>query len=365
MNEFIDLAAKSEAARAKAQQEEAQRQEKAVQAELARQVEDGRCNIVPLPNVATRPFRAELYTESMPIFVSNSYRGESWAYERTLKHPATGEPILDQILVGRVDSQGKERGVLRQAHQECWYRLLKLWDEQGYALETANGDTMGVLKLSQYQLTMTITGEDSSKAYLRTQELLADLSGIPVRRSQTYSWQGYTDKAKFTLIGDVTWVSKGADAARRADVTISFSPFVTNQFLRKHVKQLLLAPYLELGAPKKGGEKKTSRGGSGRRHALAPLLYSKLDRELASKDRYHVKLKALFDELGMAAYRYKSKRKEKIASSLERLNGKPIVGEKYTLRVMLRKSADGSDFVLEAEEDWQEQLVSLDRVRQQ
>ena len=120
MNEFIDLAAKSEAAREKAQQEEVQRQEKAVQAELAQQVEDGRCNIVPLPNVATRPFRAELYTESMPIFVSNSYRGESWAYERTLKHPATGEPILDQILVGRVGSQGKERGVLRQDHQECW-----------------------------------------------------------------------------------------------------------------------------------------------------------------------------------------------------------------------------------------------------
>lgn len=355
MSEFIGLAAKSEAAREKAQRKEAQRQEEAMQAELARQVEDGRCNIVPMPNVATRPFRTELYTESMPLFVSNSYKGESWTYERLLKHPATGEPILDQILVGRTGSQGKERGVLRQAHQECWYRLLKLWDEQGYALETAKGDTMGVLKLSQYQLVMAITGEDSSKAYVRTQELLADLSGIPIRRSQSYEWQGHADLAKFTLIGDVTWVAKGVRGegvprvGDRADVTISFSPFVTEQFLRKHVKQLLLSPYLELSAPKEGSTKKTARGGSGRRSTLAPLLYSKLDRELASKDRYHIRLEALFAELGMATYRYKSKRREKVVPSLERLNGQPIVGEKYKLRVSLREAADRKDFVLEAE----------------
>ena len=355
MNEFIDLAEKSEAAREKAEQDEARRREEVVQSELIQQVEEGRCNIVPMPNVATRPFRAELYTESLPLFVSSSYKGESWTYERTLKHPATGEPILDQVLVGRTGSQGKERGVLRQAHQECWYRLLKLWDEQGYALETANGDTMGVLKLSQYQLVMALTGEDSSKAYLRAQELLADLSGIPIRRSQSYQWQGHSDRAKFTLIGDVTWVSKGANTegpprmGDRANVTISFSSFVTEQFLRKHVKQLLLTPYLELSAPKEGRDKKSSKGGSGRRSALAPLLYSKLDRELANKDRYHIRLKALFAELGMASYRYKSKRKEKIASSLERLNGKPIVGEKYKLRVSLRASSDGTDFVLEAE----------------
>ena len=82
---------------------------------------------------------------------------------------------------------------------------------------------------------------------------------------------------------------------------------------------------------------------------MAPLLYAKLDHELAGKDRYHIRLETLLAELGMATYRYKSKRKEKVLPSLERLKGKPIVGERYTLRVSIREAADRRDFVLEAE----------------
>ncbi len=362
MNEFIDLAAKSEAAREKAQREEAQRQEEVVQAELAKQVEDGRCNIVPLPNVATRPFRAELYTESMPLFVSNSYKGESRVYERELKHPQTSEPILDRIIVGKAARRDKERGVLKQEHQECWYKLLKLWDEQGYALETDKA-TMGVLKMSQYKLVMALIGDDSAKAYGRANRLLADLSGIPIQRSQTYLWQGKSDKVSFKLVDGVTWVAENVDTKTmlprpggRAEVTVSFSAFVTEQFLRKRVKQLLLTPYLELSATDrelsahtKAASQGPARPRGGRRSALAPLLYAKLDHELASKDRYHIRLETLLSELGMATYRYKSKRKEKVDPSLERLNGKPIVGEKYTLCVSLREATNGKDFILEAE----------------
>jgi len=363
MSEFVDLAAKSEAAREKAQQQEDARREEAVQAELAQQVEEGRCNIVPMPNVATQPFRAELYTESIPLFVSNSFKGESRTYERTLKHPQSGEPIVDRIVVGKVDKRDKERGVLKQEHQECWYKLLKLWDEQGYALETDKA-TMGVLKMSQYELVMALIGDDSAKAYSRASRLLADLSGIPVQRSQSYGWQGKVDRVSFTLVDGATWVAENVDEETmlprpggRAEVTVSFSSFVTEQFLRKRVKQLLLTPYLELSATDRenqtSGQEARGPGGrvarGGRRSTLAPLLYAKLDHELSGKDRYHIRLETLLAELGMATYRYKSKRREKVLPSLERLSGKPIVGEKYKLRVSLRESADRKDFILEAE----------------
>lgn len=358
MSEFIDLAAKSEAAREKAQQGEALRRETVVQADLAQQVEDGRCNIVPMPNVATRPFRAELYTESMPLFVSNTFKGESRSYERELKHPETGEPIRDLIVVGKATRKDKERGVLKQEHQECWYKLLKLWDEQGYALETAKGDTMGVLKMSQYKLVMALIGDDSAKAYERAGRLLADLSGIPILRSQAYLWQQKTDRVSFKLVDGATWVAENVDAETmlprpggRAEVTVSFSAFVTEQFLRKRVKQLMLAPYLELSSVRRGdlepSGSKVSR--SGRRAALAPLLYAKLDHELAGKDRYHIKLETLFAELGMASYRYKSQRKQRATLALKALEGRPILSERYSLRVRLRESSDSKDFVLEAE----------------
>lgn len=94
-----------------------------------------------------------------------------------LKHPETGEPITDRLVVGSSNGTPKQ-GVLKQVHQECWYRLLKLWDEQGYRLETGEGSTAGVLRMSQYELVMAIVGDDSEKAYTRVRRLLSDLSQI-------------------------------------------------------------------------------------------------------------------------------------------------------------------------------------------
>lgn len=358
-NEFEDLAEQSEDARRAAQSREDSIRKAAEKVERAKQIEEGRCNIVPMPNVATRPFRSELYTESMPLFVANSFKEESRSYERKLKHPETGEPIIDRVVVGKTGKKDRERGVLKQEHQEAWYKLLKLWDEQGYSLKTEKA-TVGVLKVTQYELVMALVGDDSAKAYARVGRLLADLAGIPILRSQHYSWQNKTDKVGFTLVDGATWIAENVDAETmrpfpggRADVTVSFSPFVTEQFLRKHVKQVMLTPYLELSGVRardleEGGSKERSSR-AGRRAALAPLLYSKLDYELARKDRYHIKLAPLFAELGMTAYRYKSQRKQRALFAVKALNGKPIAGEKYKLRVTIRESSDGKDFVLEAE----------------
>ena len=79
------------------------------------------------------------------------------------------------------------------------------------------------------------------------------------------------------------------------------------------------------------------------------MLYVKLDRQLALKPKYHVKLESLLAELGCRAYRYKSQRAEKLQTAITALNDMPIGAERYRLHVSLRESADKSDFVLHAE----------------
>lgn len=315
------------------------------------QVRSGNCNLVPFPrSLPTVPFRTELFSESLPTFVSNSYRGESWEWERATNLPGTNEPVVDRVAVGRVTAKGKQRGVLRQCHQDIWYRLLQIWDEQGYrVVEAATSPTadklaMGVIEMSAYALVMRLRGNRSKARYDRVRELLADLTSIPITRRRDYITRGTMDEAQFSLVASVEWHGRSLDRATgvplgggESTVRIYLSNTVTMEFLKANVAQRLLGPYLSLSQTK------------GRRNELAALLYVKLDRQLALKAKYHVKLKSLLAELGCRAYRYKSQRAEKLQSAIAALNDMPIGAERYRLRVYLQESADKTDFVLHAE----------------
>lgn len=304
----------------------------------------GRCNITPMPSVATKPFRTELYTETLPVFVANSFRGKSRSWERELRHPESGEPVLDRLIVGRGFGDETGCGVLRQTHQEIWYQILKLWNDRAYSVVTNGAATYGYLALSAYELVRTLRGSDGAEHYRRVRTLLKDLSRIPICREQHYLWRDELDQAEFTLLASVEWRGRALNPRTRiplphgrSEVVILLSRFVTERFLEHRVKPLLLEPYLELAGKRPG-----------RSNQLAPLLYPKLDRELAQKDTFHKKLAPLFAELGLRAYRHKSQRKVKISPALKALNGQPICNERFTLCVELTESADGSDFVLVA-----------------
>ncbi len=305
-------------------------------------------NIIPFPKRAiTRPFRTELYSETLPLFVVNSFREKSWEWRReTILE--NGDIADDRLIVGKASDSDEPRGVLKQVHQDIWYRLLKLWDEQDYPL-TPDGK-WGYIETTAYELVTTLRGNNSAKHYARVRELLYDLRTTPIIRQRYYPHTDTMDEAMFSLIADVTWAGQGLDRFKRpihnsrSCVVVSFSQLITQQFLENRVKQLLLTPYLALAKTK------------GRRNELAPLLYPKLDRALANKDEYNVKLTRLFAELGLRNYRYKSKRRDKIRPALDLLMGQPILGERYHLRVSLRDSADGKDYVLVAQRTAQTDL---------
>ena len=321
----------------------------AVQEQLCRtkQIELGSCNITPLPCVATQPFRSDLTVEQNSLFVANRYKGNHFTRTWTIKHPDLGEPVLRKVTVGKVHAKDRARGILKQTHQDAFYRLLQLWAEYGYSLGTVDGSTYGTFTTSSYRLVQAIRGDDSSTEYQRTQSILRDLAATPIVLENVYTWQGFRDRLECTLLNGVSWKECKVDSKTRrpklggkSEVTILFSDMVTESFLHKHVKTLLGEPYQSLASKGRGG-----------RGELARLLYPYLDAQLAKKDSFHIRLKALAERFGFSSHQYKSYRKRKFDPAVRILNGKLIQSENYRLRISLKESADGTDYVLTAKRE--------------
>jgi len=306
--------------------------------EIQTQKQEGRCDLTPLPKIPTHPFRAELIVESHPLFVVNSFKGNKFSYERTVYHPGSGEPVIQNICVGKKDD--RSLGVLKQKHQQIFYRLLQLWGDQGYPLDGSSG----VIVTSVYDLVKALSGDDAAHHYRRVRRLLDDLSAIPIRFENAYTWQGMDDFEEFKLLGDIRWSARKLDkrtlrprSGGMSRVKVQLSEAVTESFLCKHVKILLWQPYASLGGQ-----------GSGRRAELARLLYPVLDHELANKDKYHVTLTSLAARFGMAPQPYRSLRRRPFIAAIRLLHGKAILSSRYKLEILLTDSKDGEDDILVA-----------------
>lgn len=317
------------------------------------QIDLGFCNVIPFPKrVVTQPFRSELTIEKHSIFVSNQHKGEFFVREWSTQHPQSEERIEHRLTVGRTDKGERSWGVLTQVHQDVFYKLLKLWGDQNYPLVgNKPGQTYGSIAVTAYELVMLLRGSNSVREYRRVRTLLQELVSIPVVIENAYTWQGLQDRLQFTLLNGVTWSDRGVDKETKlpkrggeSKVTILFSDVVTEGFLQKHVKTLLLDPYQSLGT------------GSRARGEIARLLYPLLDAQLSTKENYHVRLQSLVERFGLPTYRYKSRRKQCFDPAVQLLNGKLIYGERYRMRVHLQETEDREDYMLVARRDVSSQL---------
>jgi hypothetical protein len=309
-----------------------------------RQLERGAVNIIPLPRVATQPFRTELTVERNSLFVSSSYKGDHFVRESVVRHPESGEEVIRRVTVGKTGKRGKARGVLTQAHQDVFYQLLRFWGDQGHRVAEVDGTPHGILSVSGYELVTSVSGgDDSAKAYQRVRDLVRDLAAVPVLLENEYTWQKLVDREEFTLLEKVYWRERAVDqntgrpsAKGRSEVRIHLSPSVTTGFLDQNIKVLLGAPYQAL------------RDGGKRKGEIACLLYPWLDLQLSRKDCYQAKLTTLITRFALAPCRFKSKRREKFNHALGALEGQLIQQGKYRLRLSVEDAADGGDFVLVA-----------------
>ena len=309
-----------------------------IQADLDEQTRLKRLTLVPFPAEVTArvlPFRSPLSIEHSTIFASNDFKGDS---RIIVLDPETRA----RVLIGQVDDQDRARGVLVQRHQDVFYKLLVLWQEQGYRLGDYGGTEYGVLVSTPHKIVMAVCGDDAEHHYKRARRLITDLQSIPIVFERVRTWQGTRDRIQFTLLGGLQWDERNVDKVTglprpggKSEVSIMFSPFVTDSFKRKNVKQLLAEPYYRLGGARFGP-----------RAEIARLLYPFLDAQLSTKPEYHAKLDALAERFGLRRYKYKSDRRRKFELAVKMLDGKPILGERFELSVLLEEASDGTDYVL-------------------
>jgi hypothetical protein len=298
--------------------------------------------LVRPPRLSTRPFRTELTIEQNSLFVANRYQGNFFVRESPAEHPITGETVISRMTVGKGDPTDRARGVLRQVHQDAYYKVLALWGSQGYALGKLRGKYYGLVQCSAYELVKAIGGDDSSKKYRRTKGLLRDLAAIPIVLEQVYTEQGKTNREEFTLFQGVTWSEREVEAdgspcaVERSQVEVMLSAYVTKNFAAQRSKVLLGGPYDALGAK-----------GPGRRSEIARQLYPYLDEKLTEQETFEASLESLSERFAHPRCAYRSKRKEKFETAVRALNGLPILESKFTLRVEL--VAVPTDYVLVAE----------------
>jgi hypothetical protein len=311
------------------------------------QAQNGSCTIVPFPRkVRTEPFRSELTIEQSSLFVANGYQKKHFTREWAIKTPF-GELVTRRLTVGKNNVDDEPRGVLKQVHQDVFYRLLRLWGELGYKLGTMEGKTYGSVTTSAYHLVTALRGDDSAGEYRRVQNLLQDITSIPIVLETEQPNSKERNRKQFTLLSDVRWDESKLDIRThrpkpggKSEVTILFSSMVTEGFLDKHYKTLLGAPYRSLGNK---GE-------------LARLLYPYLDAQLATKDHFHIKLQALAERFGLTQHSKLSYRKRQFENAVKSLNGKMIKSEEYVLRVSLRESTEDEDYILVAKRELNTQL---------
>ncbi len=310
------------------------------------QLAAGRCEFAIVANGSAKPFYAELTLERHMLFVVNSYKEDFRILRHQVQDPVTGEPVEQVVLIGKTSEEDQRSyGVLKEVHQDVWYRLLWLWNKQDSPI-TAEGKPR--IETSAYELVRLLRGDDSEHHYRRAKELVHQISSIPIVLKNVYTWQGLRDVENFRLIADYDWRERKVDKRGRGGVSrvrIVLAQHVGDGFLAEHAKPLHLSVYEKLGSV-----------------AVARLLYPFLDHKLASKDSYNVKLASLADRVGLRYYAHRSKRLEKFQPALRALDGQPIQGDRYRLRVSCTESKSGGDYVFVAKrESRQLGLPGLDK----
>lgn len=312
-----------------------QKEDQVILTEINEQINEGRCNLIPFP-VKENKVRSELTIERHSLFAANTFKDDFRAYERKIKDPQTSEDHIFKVEIG--DRTGQIRGVLKQKHQEAFYKLSQIWSEQNYHIEQDEKFLVGSLEISVYELVQKLRGDDAGHHYQTTMQLLKEMSSIRINIKKINIEDGTCNIQDFTLLSYEWNAQNFCEKTLRPKsdgvsiVRIKFSNFITNNFLKKNVKSLMLSPYFAL----------KDRG----RKGVAQLLYSMLDYELASKDKFHISLLKLSERLGITQYRFKSKRLEKIASSINMVNGVKILDGKYKIETCITEAEDKKDWVL-------------------
>jgi len=278
--------------------------------------------------------RSELNLEQNPVFTVSTYRKKS--REITVKEVSpTGEVSERKVIIGKT-VDGIETGVLTTHHFRVYLVLIKFWEEAGRPINDPVHFT--ILKILK-EIGLADTGPN----YETVKRILRHLVQIPLTFENSFfipkkgsEQGGYKTLEDFHVLSDLYIYERkkvGKIRKIRGYGEFQFSKPILENLVNNHTHPLRLDVITSFK----------------KRKELAILLYTYIDRNLAFKDKYEVRLEKLFDHLDLSQnyVRSPSDRKVKIEPVLKELEGKPLsTGILSYCRV--HKSEDGKDYKLVA-----------------
>lgn len=262
--------------------------------------------------------RSELNLEKNNVFTVSTYKERS----REIADPEGNITIT----VGKMPD-GTETGVLTTNHFKVYLCLMEFWQQAGRPIDEP-------VNFTTYRILARLDLAQSGTNYQRARRWLRELRVIPITFMHSFYDSGtadYVNLADTTILNHLNILEKKSKKDPKAQGEFQFD---------KHITQNLLANYvhpLRLDVIK-----------SFKQHRdLAILLYTYIDRNMAFKGNFQVRLDTLFEhlDLGQDYVRYPSDRKGTIEPVISLLKGK-LLSTGILSHIDIQKTQSGTDYKL-------------------
>ena len=272
--------------------------------------------------------RSELNLEQNSVFTVSTYREKSREIIVTEVTPK-GEIHERKAVVGKT-ADGMETGVLTTYHFKIYLALTKFWEDADRPInDTVHFTILNIIKC----LGLT----DSGNNYERIKKWLRNLRQIPLTFVDSFY---VPEVAEHVNLTDITILNHlqiyerrntGSSKKTRGYGEFQFDRYILQNLINNHSHPLRLDVIKSF-----------------KKHQdLAILLYTYIDRNLAFRHSYEIRLEKLFRHLDLSQnyVKYPSHRKVKTEPVLEQLRGKEL-STGILSYAKIHKTADGKDYKL-------------------
>jgi hypothetical protein len=251
-----------------------------------------------------RIVKPELNLEQWPLFIPSQARGRK-QQPRTIERSELlpdGNTITTSVTVGFC-----EHGILTAKDQRVLYALVQNWNEKGCPLNYCY--------FSVYRLLQLLRMNDSGANIETTIDSLRRLGGVAITFKSCFhnaeTGEEYEDEEPIHILSELRIRKRkrakdGKYEATKAEGYFLFHSRILKNLIRNYTRPVLFNVVLSLTTD------------------TAQLLYTLVDRQLATKDTYTKATAALFQEIGLEGkdYHKPSARKRAIEKPLTELVGK-------------------------------------------
>ncbi len=271
--------------------------------------------------------RSELNLEKNAVFTVSTYKKKS--REVSVEARGSNGKIAKRVMVVGRTAEGVETGVLTTTHFKVYLALVELWERAGKPINDP-------VHFTVYKVIKRLGLQDDGRTYGIIKRKLYGLRQIPIEFIDSFYTKDddFRSLRPFSILGYLD-IYERKDIGKRKKIRgygeFQFDRHILESLLSNHVHPLRLDII-----------------SSFRKHKdLAVLIYTYIDRSIAFKSHFEIRLKNLFRNLDLSQrhVKYPSDRKRVIDPVLDQIRGRELsTGVLSDIDIV--RTVDGDDYKL-------------------